>query len=67
MRVALGTNAVLILHIFWNVLWFSGWHTLREEGYTKPSSIVAGLKVLAVLITHMAVACLVSSIQTHRH
>jgi hypothetical protein len=60
LNAALGAFAVLILHICWSVIWFSGWSTLHLNGYLVPSSVFGWVKVGTVLVTHMLVACLVS-------
>ena len=57
--VAMGTHVLVVLHVSWSVIWFSGWDTLRVVGYTKRASLFSWLKLGVVVVSHMLLSLLV--------
>ena len=58
---AFAANAVMMLHVCWGILWFSGWDTIHCHGLLNNASGMFGLaKLVVVVFTHMLISCLVS-------
>ena len=57
-HTAFATNAIIILHICWAVLFFSGFDQIKLSGW--PDLYIGVIKVFVVVLSHMLISALVS-------
>ena len=56
---AFATNAIIVLHICWGVLFFDGFDQIKIGGW--PHFFIGIVKVLVVVASHILISALVST------
>ena len=56
--LAFATNAIIILHVCWGVLFFDGFDQIKISGW--PHLYIGLIKVFVVVASHMLISALVS-------